>query len=127
MIENSMKKLINLLFCSICIISISCSPNKGKFKITNESDFKIDSLCILPDSKKKLIALKKGEHMNYEILMNKVKSDGSYIIAFKNSETNETVSQEFGYYTNGYQIEDVINIRVLNDTILINSTFKNSY
>ncbi|MBC3844839.1 hypothetical protein H8K90_00470 [Winogradskyella echinorum] len=122
-----MKKSSSLLLTVIFLITISCSLNKGKFTITNDSDFDIDSLSIIPDSKKKLIALKKGDIVNHSILMDEVKSDGRYYLSFKKSGTNQIVSQGFGYYTNGYQIEDVINIRILNDTILINGKFNNSY
>ncbi len=117
---------IKLLISSIMLIIIfSCSHNKGSFFISNESDFNIDSLSIMPDSKMKLSALKKGEEIKHDILMDKAKSDGSYFMTFKNSETNQTISQRFGYYTNGYQTESLINIRILNDTILINSKFNN--
>jgi len=95
--------------------------------ITNKSNFDIDSLSILPDSKQQLIRLGKSKTIDFITKMNKVTSDGSYVISFKNSENNTIISKRFGYYTNGYQIEDVINITVLNDTIMINSKFDTPY
>lgn len=106
---------------------LSCSSNEGKFQITNESDFDLDSLSILPDSNKLTIKIEKGESLKHRINMNEAKTDGSYFISFKNVETNKTISRGFGYYTNGYQTEDIINIKILNDTILINSEFKYLY
>jgi hypothetical protein len=55
--------------------------------------------------------------------MNDVKTDGSYLISFKNSETKKVRSTSFGYYTNGNQVEDIINIKILNDTIITSGKF----
>lgn len=108
------------------VLFASCSANEGRFNISNESSFNIDSLTIIPDSKNKFVSLKKGEKIEYITQMNAAKSDGSYWIYFKKPNAYESIFQNFGYYTNGSQIEDVINIRILNDTILIESKFKNS-
>ncbi|WP_299111760.1 hypothetical protein [uncultured Winogradskyella sp.] len=118
-----MKNIINILLLVIVTITLSCSRNEGNFTISNESDFDIDSLYLIPDSKKQIIEIKKGEQVNLDIKMDEVKSDGSYLISFVNSSTNQKKSKSFGYYTNGYQMEDIINIRILNDTILISAKF----
>ena len=122
-----MEKVRNILLLVIISISFSCSYSEGNFTISNESDFDIDSLSILPDSKRKHISLKKGEKVNHVVMMNEVKTDGSYFISFKNSESKEIISTAFGYYTNGYQVEDNMNIKILNDTIMFDSKFDNSY
>lgn len=123
-----MKSFQKLAFYLIPItLCFSCHFKKGKFVITNKSDFKIDSLTINPDSKKQIISLNKGDSIEYSIAMNEAKTDGSYFIAFKNSDNNTIISKSFGYYTNGYQIEDEIKITVLNDTILIESKFDTPY
>ncbi|NRD24591.1 hypothetical protein HNV10_15155 [Winogradskyella litoriviva] len=123
-----MKPFQKLAFYVVTVtLCFSCHFNKGKFVITNKSDFNIDSLTINPDSRKQIIKLDKGEHIEHSIVMNEAKTDGSYFITFKNSDNNTIVSKSFGYYTNGYQIEDEINITVLNDTILIESTFNKPY
>ncbi|WP_282040660.1 hypothetical protein [Winogradskyella flava] len=122
-----MKRIENIFFIITLTVIFSCSHNEGHFNISNESDFHIDSLSIAPDSNKQIVTIKKGESLDLDIKMNEVKSDGSYFISFKNSMTNEIVSKAFGYYTNGYQVEDKINIKILNDTILIKSKFYNSY
>ncbi|WP_418638429.1 hypothetical protein [Winogradskyella sp.] len=121
-------KLKNVWVYTLTILLLfSCRSNEGKFMITNKSNFDIDSLSILPDSKQQLIRLGKSKTIDFFTKMNKVTSDGSYVISFKNSENNTIISKRFGYYTNGYQIEDVINITVLNDTIMINSKFDTPY
>lgn len=117
-----MKSKALILLIISCMLS--CSNNEGKFLITNESDFDIDSLSILPDSNKLNIKIKQGESLKHYINMSEAKTDGNYFISFKNIETSKTISRGFGYYTNGYQTEDIINIKILNDTILINSEFK---
>ncbi|MBU2920960.1 hypothetical protein KO504_06365 [Winogradskyella psychrotolerans] len=121
-------KLKNVWVYTLTILLLfSCRSNEGKFMITNKSNFDIDSLSILPDSKQQFIRLGKSKTIDFITKMNKVTSDGSYVISFKNSENNTIISKRFGYYTNGYQIEDVINITVLNDTIMINSKFDTPY
>ena len=47
----------------------------------------------------------------------------SYHISFKNESTGQTITQAFGYYTNGNQIEDIIKVRILNDTIMTSGKF----
>ncbi|WP_299102985.1 hypothetical protein [uncultured Winogradskyella sp.] len=111
----------------LLILCTSCHFNKGKFVITNASDFKIDSLSINPNANHETISLDKGNSIAYSISMTEAKTDGSYFIAFKNTENNTIISKSFGYYTNGYQIEDEIKITVLNDTILIESKFDKPY
>jgi hypothetical protein len=119
-LKTNLKAFYGILLLSVVF---SCGSNEGKFIISNESDFDIDSLYILPDSKKQIIKIAKGEHVNHDIKMNKVESDGSYFISFRNSETKKIRFTSFGYYTNGYQVEDNIRIKILNDTIMISSNF----
>ncbi|WP_299113007.1 hypothetical protein [uncultured Winogradskyella sp.] len=114
-------------FCILLFsLLISCSNNKGEFIIVNESDFDIDSLSIMPDSKKQFIYIEKGSKIKYSIAMDEVSSDGSYFISFRNVKDNKRIEQRFGYYTNGYQTEKEIVITIKNDTILFKSNF-NSY
>lgn len=119
-------KMKMLIFLGILCI-FSCSKNEGHFHITNQSSFNIDSLSIMPDSKNQIIKLNTGQNVDVKIKMDEVKTDGSYLLTFRNSVTGEIISNAFGYYTNGYQVEDVINIKVLNDTIIIDSKFGKLY
>ncbi|MUU79666.1 hypothetical protein [Winogradskyella endarachnes] len=122
-----MTYLKNIIVYSLALVLLlSCSFNEGNFTVINKSDFKIDSLSIQPDSKHQMFSLDKNESITVNTNMNSVDIDGSYIISFKRDNKTMTEKQ-FGYYTNGYQIEDIINITVLNDTILINSKFDKTY
>lgn len=117
----------HLIYVFSIVLFVSCNHNEAKFTITNKSDFDIDSLSITPDSKQQLISIEKGKDIEFSTKMNEVTSDGSYFISFKNSENNNIISKRFGYFTNGYQIEDAIKIMVLNDTIFIDSKFEKPY
>jgi len=119
---KSKLKLFILLSCMF-----SCKSNDGHFIISNESDFDINNVSIMPDANKKIVHIKKGEVLNHNINMSEVKTDGSFTISFQNAKTNDSVSQAFGYYTNGYQIENVISIKVLSDTIIFDSKFDKLY
>ena len=125
-----MKKLY--IFISIPVLSLillSCN-NKviANFEITNETDFSIDSLKIEPMviTDGKYISLNNNETIAYEVDMTGiVKTDGSYKLSYYLN--GKTIIKDFGYYTNGYPIENLIEVTVLNDTILFNSKFYNSY
>ncbi|MDH7913193.1 hypothetical protein [Winogradskyella sp. SYSU M77433] len=120
-----MNKIFFFFFLGVLLFS--CDNNKGEFIIINESDFNIESLNIMPDSKKQFINLKKGETKEHFIFMDEVKTDGSYYMSYINSESKKAVLKPFGYYTNGYQIENAIHIRILNDTILVDGEFNKPY
>ena len=106
-----------LLIFSLLLFSSCCFDN-GNFEIINKSDFDIEALSIQPDSKNHVIKLLKNEKTNLKTCMNQTKTDGSYTISFKNSNTNKTVSYNFGYYSNGSQLEKKIVLVIKNDTIL---------
>ena len=125
MILKSLSTMIYIL--ALLFLVLSCDADKSKFTITNESDFNIYSLSISPDAQSKMISIRKGEAVDYDINMETVNIDGSYHISFKNESTGQTITRAFGYYTNGYQVEDNMNIRILNDTIVFNSKFNSSY
>ncbi|WP_229719263.1 hypothetical protein [Winogradskyella schleiferi] len=112
------------LLCSIMItLFSSCSQYEGKFTVSNQSDFDIDSLTILPDTKQQSIRLEKGEKINYYSSMGEKIPEGSYSISFRNSKNKEMSSKKFGYYSSGMQLEDKINIIILNDDIEIEYVF----
>lgn len=122
---RSYKTTIYIL--ALFLLAFSCDLDKGQFTISNESDFDIEALSISPDADNRMISLKKGETAEHDINMEAVKNDGGYLISFKNESTGQTITRAFGYYTNGYQVEDNMNIRILNDTIVFNSKFNSSY
>ncbi|WP_417860199.1 hypothetical protein [Winogradskyella sediminis] len=113
-------------YALVLTVLLSCQTNEGKFRISNKSDYDIDSLQISPDANHQLIHLKKDETVAFNTNMDEISTDGAYSIAFKSAH-NQQVLRRFGYYTNGHQLEEVINITILNDTILINGKFDNLY
>ena len=119
-------KLLKTTLLTITAIALfaSCSNSEkdGRFKISNDSDFDIDSLSITPDSERQFFGLKSGEKLEFNTKMDKVTSDGSYLFSFKNLKTNKTVAKSFGYYTKGIQLEDEINIIISNEDISIDNT-----
>lgn len=123
-----MKRHITTIYIlALSFLVLSCNADKGRFTISNESNFDIEALSILPDADNKMIRLKKGETVEHDINMTMVNTDGTYRLSFKNESTGQTITQDFGYYTNGYQVEENMNIRILNDTIVFNSKFNSSY
>lgn len=61
----------------------SCKSNKAKFIITNNSDYKIDSLHIYPDSKNQYFFLNQKEQKVFYTGMDNVNNDGVFTIKFK--------------------------------------------
>ncbi|TGV02577.1 hypothetical protein [Flavivirga rizhaonensis] len=109
------------------LLLYSCCTDNGKFLIKNNSDFDIESLSIIPDSKTQYFKIKKGDHIYINTCMNEVKSDGGYSITYKNISSGKTISNSFGYYTNGSQIEKRILILISNDGISYDSKFYLDY
>lgn len=73
-----------------------------------------DSLAVL-----KFKNIDKGNMRKEFLNMNDVKQkDGHYIIEF--SLQNKLIIKEFGYYTNGYPLDDMIILDVYNDSIKAN-------
>ncbi|WP_299118735.1 hypothetical protein [uncultured Winogradskyella sp.] len=73
-----MNKNYTIFFIIVIMITFSCHHSEGNFNISNESDFDIDSLFIIPDSKTDYVSLKKSEKIHYKTQMNEAKSDGNY-------------------------------------------------
>ena len=122
--ERKMIKYIIGFFITVSTL-ISCNNKEvAEFKITNNTDYKIDSLKIEPNiiETGKYISLKKGEEVKYKSDMTTIaKTDGAYQISFLINGKNK--KQVFGYYTNGYPLEKITEIKIEKDTILIKQIF----
>lgn len=103
----------------------SCHYNQAKFIITNNSDFKIDSLNIYPDSKNQHIFLNQGEKVVLYTGMDKISTDGVFIMKFRNN--NKFFESGLSYFSNGSQLEKNIEINILNDTILLKHNYRFNY
>ncbi|MBC2844815.1 hypothetical protein [Winogradskyella flava] len=121
--KNTLKILVILLILSSCNNKV-----EAIFKISNQTGFEIDSLKIEPMviQDGKYISLKPEEEIKYSSDMTGIaKIDGNYRISYH--QNGETIVKDFGYYTNGYPLEDLTIIEILSDTILIKSEIDNTY
>ena len=118
--EGKMKNNLLILLLALSTFT-SCSNERSvTFEIHNKTEHQIDSLKIEPNTanSKKLISIKKGEIVEYEIDMTNIeKIDGSYQLSFLINE--EIRVEKFGYYTNGYPLEKFMSIEIVNDTIIV--------
>jgi len=119
-------RLIPVLFV-FSLLFFSCHHDEGDFVIINASDFDIDSLSIVPDFKNQQLSLNKNQQKKLTTNMNRVSSDGSYRIIYKNKKNDNFEDISFGYYTNGSQIEKRILVTITNDTIIAKSEFYLNY
>tara|TARA_B100000965_G_C19346804_1_gene649935 strand:- start:257 stop:604 length:348 start_codon:yes stop_codon:yes gene_type:complete len=101
----------------------------AKFEIKNMTNETIDSISIKSfdhQRNSEFIQLKSGESKSYWLDMTKLpKVDGEYLLTFRRNMTNKELKR-FGYFTNGYPLEEVTNIQFKKDTILIKQV-SNSY
>jgi hypothetical protein len=108
------------------LIFFSCNNEIiAKFEITNKTYTIIDSLNISSfdyQINKNYINLKPGETKEYFLdLTDLPKVDGDYFLRFIYLDSNKKESERFGYYTNGYPLEKLIQIKISRDTIAYNS------
>ena len=65
------------------------------------------------------MSLQKGETKTYWLDMSQTRPvDGEYILKYPKSEFEVKIKQ-FGYFTNGSPLEDLIGIDIKEDTIII--------
>jgi hypothetical protein len=114
-------------FGILTLLMIRCdSKVTARFEIMNGADFILDSVRIIPNGYEsdKYITLGVNEKIEYLVDMSSIaKTDGDYQLNYIN-EAGLMETLIFGYYTNGYQIESVIRIRIETDTIIFDSEFK---
>lgn len=120
---------MNLKFSPLLIITIfaaTCSSKtKVKFIIINNSGGKIDSLIIFPNDNV-FSEIKIGDSIIYYSNMTNVpKVDGLYNLSFKkNKKLN---NYNFGYYTNGYPLEEYYRIEINPDIIIVKGKYGKGY
>ena len=106
--------LIVILFCS-CQNDI-----RAKFEITNKTKNTIDSINIKSfehDENSNFIRLESGQSQTYWFDMTDLpKVDGAYLLKYKDTVFHY---QQFGYFTNGYPIENFIKITFETETVLL--------
>lgn len=102
----------------ILISMVSCRDSGfAHFEITNNTNRPIDSLQVLPDKNTRVLSILPGETREYiSDMRGGAKTDGEYMLKFKTDSVVRT--KRFGYYTNGYPIEESTKINIKADTIL---------
>lgn len=112
----------------ITLISLtSCQDGiKAKFEITNQTKYRIDSIIIKSfdhSETKNYLTLEPGETKIYLLDMTNIsKVDGDYLLKYKNEKTG-VYRERFGYFTNGYPLEDVTIIKIKKDSVIIDQVF----
>ena len=113
-IENKMYSLINMknyLFL-LLVVMTSCCTNSAKFEITNNSNSSLDSISINPDSDTQFFKLEKEEIIIIKTCLSEVKVDGSYDLRYREKSTNKFYAKNFGYFSNGSQLEKKVLITI---------------
>jgi hypothetical protein len=125
-----MKIFLNIFAITLIIVSCNYSV-KAKFEITNKTNRVVDSIGINSSGHKEnsnFITLKPEETKTYWLDMTDLpKIDGDYLLTFKGSEKYYTVYKRFGYFTNGYPLEEKTKIKIYNDTLIIFDQIFNKY
>jgi hypothetical protein len=117
-----------LIITTILMLTLgSCQiDNKAKFEITNTTENPIDSINIKSydhEINPNYLKLESGESRIYWFNMNNIPTvDGDYLLRFKRM-TNKIESERFGYFTNGYPLEEITKIEILKDTVIIDQIF----
>ena len=118
-----MKSLIIIFILTISLSSCQTEIN-AIFEITNNTENTIDSINIKSFDhglNPIYLKLKPNESQTYSLNMSDLpKVDGDYLLTYK---TNKINSERFGYFTNGYPLEDRTEIKIQKDTIIIDQIF----
>ena len=118
-----MKQILTILILGL----VSCDNRNGvEFNIHNESQATIDSVRISTSDKKsfiKLADIEKGlTKKDYLDMKDILKIDGDYIIEI--TASGQTRTDKFGYYTNGFALDESFDIFITTDTIKYESKIR---
>ena len=118
-----------LLLAGASLVSACSTGNvetKARFIIVNRSGSDIDSIRIEPDIDSKIMRVKSSDSINYYSNMtNLPKVDGAYSFRFRKTHSKKMQWFGFGYFTNGYPLEDYTRIIVFADTVLVQQHLSN--
>jgi len=121
----------NIFIFLLVLLLISCQfDNTAKFEITNLTEFKVDSINIKSSDQEPTefyLRLMPGEKAMYNLDMSDLpKVDGEYLLSYK-IDNGIVEYERFGYFTNGYPLEEITNIFIDIDTVIIDQVFKENY
>lgn len=115
--KNRIKNLI--IIFSIGVVSCNFSPTMN-FELNNQSQNNISKVQISATGSKEIETIEFGNDriLKYELDMSGIpKTDGAYKIEFERDGKSEYKS--FGYYTNGYPINNKYIIDILDNEVNI--------
>ena len=117
-------KISSYIFCFASIFGHlffqSCSEPHMDFEVTKKTDDLIDSISISTTERDILenIELNDSNKFNYRLDMESLPEvDGSYVLTYSRNGKRET--EYFGYYTNGYPLNDGFTKIITNDMPII--------
>ena len=118
-------RYIFLIFFITLILSItSCNDwSKGKFRLTNNTPFLIDSIRLMPDNQINYFSLNPNETKSYNTDMSGPGTDGLYQVGYRINQVRK--SKDLGYYTNGSSVEKIIKIYFEADTVRCEKIYSN--
>ncbi len=121
----------NIVILLLVSSLISCQfENTAKFEISNLTDLNIDSINIKSSELEPTefyLNLKPGEKTLYNFDMSDLpKVDGDYLLSYK-IDNGIKQYERFGYFTNGYPLEEITKIYIKKDTVIIDQVFKENY
>jgi len=115
-----MRFLFIILILATFLPVTSCNDwSKGKFHLTNNTDYLIDSIRIMPDRQlgKNYISLKPNETKKYTTDMSGSGTDGLYVLEY--IINGDFKSKMLGYYSNGASVEKLIKLHFQADTVKV--------
>lgn len=100
--------------------------------VENQSNAPVDYLAFSTHTGKgrlETFALKPQENVNLTFDFTEVpKTDGSYQLRYRFAGSADTLTKTFGYYTNGYPIDQQISLTVHTDSLAVKTVLrKNTY
>ncbi len=117
-----MKQLILIIL--LVAVWYSCEKETyAKFEITNSTETILDSISIHTTSSNLItsyLKLAPGESEDYLSDMTDLPmADGAYILTYRMTDSGIKKQKEFGYFTNGYPLEDLTEITIEQDSVII--------
>jgi hypothetical protein len=132
--ECKLKQMKAVLYSIIILTGVfviaACGESKpgvkAKFIIVNRSGFDIDSVRIGPGNDSRTIRLKNSDSVYYYSDMTGLPQvDGAYCLRFRNLNSKTTRAFGFGYFTNGYPLEESTRVTIFADTVFIKQYYSN--
>jgi hypothetical protein len=120
----------------VIILAVGCEKISPAYTLAvdveNRSNVAVDYLAFsnhTGQGRLETFALKPQQKVNLAFDFADVsKTDGSYQFSYKLAGSADTLTQTFGYYTNGYPVDQQISLTVYDDSLAVKTVLrKNKY